>query len=68
MINWKTTLAGVITASVNLLMLYACDLMQVICLTVEQKTTLIGSATTIGLFIIAICAKDNNVTGGTKQQ
>ncbi len=68
MINWKTTLPGLITAIVNLFLLFACKLIQIICLTGEQTTMLIGSVTTIGLTFVAICAKDKDVSGGSKPQ
>ena len=66
--NWKTTLAGLATAMVNLVLLFACDILQIICLTPEQQTVLITSVTTIGLFAVSLLAKDKDVTGGSKAQ
>lgn len=61
-INWKTTLTGLITALTNLAVLVGIDL------TPEQTTVVVSSVTTIGVFIISILAKDKDVTGGTKPQ
>ncbi len=68
MINWKTTLAGLVTAVLNIITLFSCDILNAICITAEQKLTLSGSITTIGVVLIAIFAKDKDVSGGSKPQ
>lgn len=64
--NWKTTLTGLVTAIVNIFVLFGVP--PFVGYTADQQTLLVGSATTIGLFLISIFAKDSNVTGGTKAQ
>ncbi len=61
-INWETTIAGLATAIINITILFGFDL------TPEQTLVVISSATTIGLFVVSVLAKDKNVTGGTKPQ
>ena len=56
-INWKTTLPGVIAAASSLLNIFG-----VITISPEVQ----GAILTVALFFIALFAKDNDVTGGTK--
>lgn len=61
-VNYKTTLTGLITAILNLIVFFGLNI------TPEQTMIIISSLTTIGLFVVSIFAKDKDVTGGTKQQ
>jgi len=54
--NWKTTAAGILSATGQLLPLLGVP--------VEVGT----AVSTIGLFLIGLAAKDSNVTGGTVKQ
>ena len=54
--NYKTTIAGIIAALGPIL------------LAVGIPTEVATAITTIGLFLLGLFAKDNNVTGGTVQQ
>ena len=54
MINWQTTLPGLITAIVNIVILFGLEIDE------KSKTLLVASTTTIGLFIVSIFAKDKN--------
>ena len=60
LVNWRTTIPGLVTAVINLVVLFGIDL------NVEQTTGLVTVFTTIGLLIVSFFAKDSNVTGGTK--
>lgn len=56
--SWKTTLGGVLAA--------AGTAMQA---SENSNVKLVGAiAGAVGLFFLGISSKDNNVTGGTKQQ
>jgi hypothetical protein len=56
--NWKTTIGGLVAAAG--LSMQASD---------DQKVKMIGYVLAgIGTLFFGINAKDNNVTGGTKQQ
>lgn len=56
--NWKTTLAGALTA-----------LGLTLSANSDNTLHLIGQvATAVGALLLGLSAKDNNVTGGTKQQ
>lgn len=61
MINWKTTLPGLVTAVINIAVLFGLEI------DTETKVKLVLSITTIGLFLTSLFAKDSNVTGGTKK-
>lgn len=54
--NWKTTVTGVVTAAAVLIKSI---------FNIEIPTEAIIA---VGVFLIGIFAKDNNVTGGTVQQ
>lgn len=54
--NWKTTVAGIIAALGPILGV------------IGLPTEVAAAVTTLGLFILGIFAKDNNVTGGTIKQ
>ena len=58
LINWKTTLAGAIPAIAILLKTFG-----VIDLSPDQVTAVL----TIAVLVAGFFAKDNNVTGGTKE-
>lgn len=56
--NWKTTLAGALTA-----------LGLTLSANSDNTLHLIGQvATAVGALLLGLSAKDNNVTGGTKRQ
>ncbi|OPY07239.1 MAG: hypothetical protein A4E68_01921 [Syntrophaceae bacterium PtaB.Bin095] len=56
MINWKTTLSGLLAAAGQILPIFS----------VPAE---VGQAvSTIALFLIGLFAKDSNVTGGTVRQ
>lgn len=57
MINWQTTLGGIIAILAGVVPLFG------VSLTIEIQTALMG----FGMFIVALFAKDKNVTGGTKK-
>jgi hypothetical protein len=66
MINWKTTVSGIVTAGAALIGFLALPPYSV-----HFPSWLLGTASfvTVGGFLsLGISAKDNNVTGGTKQQ
>jgi hypothetical protein len=58
MTSWKTTIGGLLGALGTTLSGYS-----------DPTVHLVGTVlTAIGLFLLGVSAKDNNVTGGTKQQ
>ncbi len=56
--NWKTTMSALVVTVGMILKLFKIDLPE------EVANSLI----TIGVFLMGLFAKDNNVTGGTIQQ